>query len=313
MSVLTMTSEQRRGADQARHLRALVADRGDRKSSGDRRIGARTLTLLSGKGGVGKSVLALNLALAFKRQVSSAGLIDASVGSSHLGLLCGLNGYWNFEHVLAGSRKLADVLLNGPNGLPIVPGAAPLLSVGEPRALALQDLAEFQKQLEWLIVDTCADLSLACRAASCSDGTLIVTTPEPTSIAMAYSAMKMLSAVDAKNVSVLVNQVDSEDQAKEILDRLRRAARAFLGADIGLAGSIPQDRTVTKAVSERCPIADVDRTCPAWQSIEQVVRRLTQTTVRCSELPFVEQLRRVTNAADRVAAAEPENLESKQA
>lgn len=290
MTFLSATTDCPPVSDQARRLRAMVAERGCDRSSHEGRSGHRSLALISGKGGVGKSVIALNLAIALKRQGASAGLLDVSVGSSHLGLLCGLNGYWNFEHVLAGSRRLSDVMLTGPGNLSIVPGAAPLLTTTGSNPGTIQDLKTFQNQHDWLIVDTAADLSLARRAACAADCAVIVTTAEPTSVAVAYSAMKMLSAAPATSVSVLINQVDSERQAMQILDRLRQAARSFLRSDIGLAGWIPFDTAVSRSVFQRSPLAEVDSNGPACVAIEQIAQRLTRTVARRIETTFVEAL-----------------------
>ena len=288
MTLTIAPSENCSTGDQARELRALVALRTaahpvtehlstahpttDRPS----RV-CRSLAVVSGKGGVGKSVIALNLAVAFARQGMSVGLLDASHGTGSLGLLCGQNGYWNFEHVAAGTRDLSDIVLNGPLGTQIVPGAGHLLTAGELRLSAARDLANFEQQHDWLIIDTEADLSDARWFAAPADGTLIVTTPEPTAVAEAYAAMKTLSAAGVSNLSVLVNQADSRQQAVQILERLRHAARTFLGSDIGLAGFIPFDAAVGQSVFRRVPLIDIEPTGPAQSALEQLAQRLTRT------------------------------------
>ena len=292
MPLTTAPLENCSAGDQASELRALVARRtvATRPVTDQPSRVCRSLTVVSGKGGVGKSVIALNLAVAFARQGTPAGLLDVSQGTGSLGLLCGQNGYWNFEHVAAGTRDLKDILLTGPHGIQIVPGASHLLTSGELRPSAVRDIATFESQHDWLIIDTGADVSAARWFAAPADCTLIVTTPEPTAVAEAYAAMKLLVAARVSAVSVLVNQADSQQQALQILDRLRHAARTFLGSDIGLAGFIPFDPAVSQSVFRRVPLIDVAPTGPAQQALEQMGQRLTRTVSARPGGRFIERL-----------------------
>jgi flagellar biosynthesis protein FlhG len=279
MPLTIATFENRAVGDQARELRALVALRTvpvPTMRDKPARV-CRSLAVVSGKGGVGKSVIALNLAVAFARQGMPTGLLDVSAGAGGLGLLCGQNGYWNFEHVAAGTRDLKDVLLTGPHGTRIVPGGGHLLTSGGLRPSVMRDMAAFEGQHDWIVADTGADLPAARWFAAPADCTVVVTTPEPTSVAGAYAAMKFLAAAGVPAVSVLVNQADSERQAFQVLDRLRHAARTFLGGDIGLAGFIPFDPAVGESVSRRVPLIDVDATGPAHLALEAVAQRLIRT------------------------------------
>lgn len=290
MRLMTPSTGNCSTGDQARELRALVARRtaATRPATDQPSRVCRSLTVVSGKGGVGKSVIALNLAVAFARQGALAGLLDVSQGTGSLGLLCGQNGYWNFEHVAAGTRDLKDIVLTGPRGIQIVPGAGHLLASGEPRPSAVRDMTTFESRHDWLIVDTGTDLSAARRFAAPADCTLIVTTPEPTAVAEAYAAMKILAAAGVSGVSVLVNQADSPQQAQQILDRLRHAARTFLGGDIGLAGFIPFDAAVSQSVFRRVPLIDIAPTGPAQQALELMGQRLTRTVSARRGGSFIE-------------------------
>ena len=261
----------------------------------------RSVAVIGGKGGVGKSVVAINLAIALSRGGLSAGLLDATPGMGCLGLLCGQNGYWNLEHVAAGSRNLEDVLLKGPYGTHIVPGASHLLTVGELRPTVLRELAAFERRHGWLVVDTGSDLSDARWFAASADCAVLVTTPEPTAIAETYAAMKVLAGTGVTNVSVLVNQASSQQQALQILDRLRQAARAFLGGDIGLAGFIPFDATVGESVFRRIPLVDIESAGPAQQALEQLGERLNRTVSAHPGSSFFETLK--TRLDDRKASS----------
>ena len=278
--------------DQARELRALVAQRAARVSDlpCETRT-CRSLAVVSGKGGVGKSVIALNLAVALARRGDSVCLVDASPSIGHLELLCGQNGYWNLAHVAAGSRCLEDVVLAGPHGMHIVSGASCLLSETDSHAELIRDLAKLEREHDWLIIDTAGgEPRRASPFASAADRVLIVTTPEPTSIAEAYATLKGLSATEGPLASALVNRADSEQQALQILERLRHAARSFLRTDLDRAGFVPNDPAVWQSVSARCPLVDIEPVCPAQQALEGLAERLARTVITRDESDYFQRL-----------------------
>jgi flagellar biosynthesis protein FlhG len=293
MPPLTLTPDNHAAGDQARELRVLMAARkaATRDASDQTPRVSRSLAIVGGKGGVGKSVIAMNLAVALARQGSTVGLLDASPGMGSLGLLCGQNGYWNFEHVLAGTRKLDEIVLHGGVGIQLVPGASHLLTAPDIHRAGIRALAEFEQRHDWLIVDTGADVSEARWFAAPADRTWIVTTPEPTAVAEAYASMKILAAAGVGGVSVIVNQADSQIQAMQILDRLRHAARAFLASDIGLAGSIPFDAAVGQSVFRRVPLIDLEPGCFVT-ALDQIGQRLVRTVSDRRKATYIERFRR---------------------
>ena len=279
--------------DQARELRSLVAQRALRASDSSRRVRTcRVIALASGKGGVGKSVIAINLAVALAQSGQSVCLLDACAGVGQLELLCGRNGYWNLTHVAAGSRRLADITHAGPSGVSMVSGASCLLEANVASRNLLPQLTDLEQRHDWLIVDTSSGPS---RGSSpfirAADRVLIVTTPEPTAIAEAYSTAKSLTSAEGLVVSALVNRAHSADQATEILRRLRHAARSFLRADLDEAGFIPEDIVVQDAVAARRPLSECDPMCQAQRAIGRLAERLARATEARSEVGYFERLR----------------------
>lgn len=294
-------------SDQARELRALVAQRARCADDLPREIrSCRSITVTSGKGGVGKSVVALNLAMAFAQRGDSVCLVDASPSVGHLELLCGQSGYWNLAHVAAGSRRLEDIVLDGPGGVRIVPGASCLLDDEDVPAHLLRQLADLERHHDWLIVDTAGGSSgRANPFVHTADRALIVTTPEPTALAEAYAALKGLSVVDDFVASVLVNRADSERQAIQILDRLRQTARSFLRTDFDRLGFVSEDATLRQSIATRRPQFGTTSNGTTQQAFTRISERLSQAVTPREPTGYFQRVLRspATLRRDRSLAA----------
>lgn len=267
--------------DQAAILRGLMERRHESATSDPLapQSRAQTVAVTSGKGGVGKSNIALNLAVALQQKGHRACLLDANLGLGNLDLLCGLNGYWNLSHVMSGARTVADVLLEGPAGIHVIPGASGLNDVADCSPAAQRDvlsqLDEMERTHDFLIIDTGSGIHRAVRQfAAAADLVLVVTTPEPTSIADAYAAIKALTAGTELQPHVLVNQSDSTEIAREIISRMQQTARTFLHAQVHSAGSIPRDPCVPQAVFRRIPFMLDNPESPASRAMELLARRI---------------------------------------
>lgn len=266
--------------DQARRLRALM----ERQAHpADSATGCRTLAVTSGKGGVGKSHLALNLAIAFAQLGRRVCLVDGNLGLGNLDLLCGLNGYWNLSHVVSGARQLDDILLPGPAGIHLIPGASGLADLADcPASVQRQLLLELQRlerNHDWLLIDTGTGIhQLVRQFIRAADDVLVVTTPEPTAVADAYATIKsvgvpLLGQPD-NALHVVVNQAESADQAQQILDRLQSTARTFLRRHVHGAGWLPHDPAVPAAVRSRRPFLEQFPGSSAARAVVTLARQL---------------------------------------
>jgi flagellar biosynthesis protein FlhG len=241
---------------------------------------ARTIAVTSGKGGVGKSNVALNVAISLKKMGHHVCLLDANLGLGNIDLLCGLNGYWNLSHVVSGARTVSQIVLEGPCGVHVVPGASGLLDAADcsPQAQReiLSQLDELEREHEFLIIDTGTGIHRTVRQfVSAAQTAIIVTTPEPTAIADAYATLKALTGGgDRLQPFILVNQADSPDQAREIIARVQQTARTFLHLTVTSAGHIPRDPAVPAAVARRKPLLAENSPTPAGLAIEQLARRV---------------------------------------
>ena len=259
--------------DQASSLRNLIQRRSaDKPTAAEER--ARIVAFTSGKGGVGKSNLALNVAVTMAQDGARVCLLDANPGSSNIDLLCGLNCYWNFGHVLTGAKSLGEVILKGSAGINVVPGASGLLEVG-----ASSDLAEQVTALETaydvLIIDAGTGLTESARRfASVADVTFLVTTPEPTAIADAYATLKAWQGSVPSMPDVLVNRTGSAAQAKQILNRFAQTVELFLRCSAPSGCWVAEDAAVPQAVIARRPFVEIAPDGAAARDVQGIAKRL---------------------------------------
>lgn len=232
---------------------------------------AKIVAVTSGKGGVGKSTVALNLAVALRRLDQRVCLIDANSGLANIDLLCGLNGYWNLMHVASGARRLSDVLMEGPLGVQVLSGAGDVVG----QSTATSELRTLETDFDFLVIDTGSGLHAVARSlVTAADIGLVLTTPEPTAIADAYATVKSFQGSAPRRTLAVVNQASNAGQANNILDRLRQTSRTFINADIINGGSIPLDSAMPKSVLQRVPLLLSDSRCPAAEAIARLAQRV---------------------------------------
>lgn len=259
--------------DQASSLRNLIQRRSaDTPVAASER--ARIVAFTSGKGGVGKSNLALNVAVSMAQGGTRVCLLDTNPGSSNIDLLCGLNCYWNFGHVLTGAKSLGEVILKGPAGINFLLGACGLLEVSESQDLAEQ-VATLETAYDVLIIDAGTGLSeSAHRFARVADVTFLVMTPEPTAIADAYATLKAWQGNVPTMPDVLVNRAGSAAQAKQILDRFAQTVELFLRCSAPSGCWVVEDTVIPQAVVARRPFVEVAPDGAAARDVQAIAKRL---------------------------------------
>lgn len=252
---------------QAAHEPTVVAER------------ARCVAFTSGKGGVGKSSLVLNAGIAAARLGARVCVLDANAGLSHIDVLCGLNSYWNASHVLSGARTLGEVILKGPSGINIISGCSGLIEIASSPnrsdVALFEQLAALEAAYDLLIVDAGLGMtSSARRIAAVADLTFLVTTPEPTAIADAYSTLKSWQGTVASMPDLLLNRAESAAQAQQIQERFAQTVMTFLKRESPKFGTVPDDPFVTRSVLMRQPFVVLNADAPAARSIQTLARQL---------------------------------------
>jgi flagellar biosynthesis protein FlhG len=239
---------------------------------------ARTITVTSGKGGVGKTSLVANLAICLAQAGQRVIILDADLGLANIDVVFGIRPQHNLMDVISGKMNLDEVMVQGPNGIQIIAGGSGVTEMAQlesQKAHKLFDQLKFlEDKTDYLLIDTGAGISESvisfCQAA---DQIIVITTTEPTALADAYGIIKIISNNRPEShVSVLVNRVDNDEEGNEIHERLSRVASEFLGGfSLHRLGSIPQDRQMHLAVRQQTPLMLFSPMSPAATGIRKIV------------------------------------------
>ncbi len=220
----------------------------------------RVIAITSGKGGVGKTHIAVSLAVSLAERGARVLLIDADLGLCNADLLLDVTPERGILHVARGEAAIEDVLVSSPLGVTLLPGLGDTardssLSPSEKLAL-LGSLQSIGDRFDVVVIDTAAGLGdTTLFFASGADEALLVTTPEPTSLADTYGLMKALAKRGRqRRLGLIVNQATSPQIVNAVHKRLRELAGRFLELPLSLAGAIPFDGQVHAAVMRRRPV-----------------------------------------------------------
>lgn len=240
----------------------------------------RVVGVSSGKGGVGKTNVCVNLGVALARLGQRVTLLDADLGLANVDVLLGLKPTRTLEHVLNGECSLAEVLLEMPSGLKIVPASS---GVREMAALGAQGQAQIISafngiagSMDTLLVDTAAGIAqdvLGFLAAT--QEVVVVVCNEPTSITDGYALMKVLNQTQGVDrFRVVVNMVGPGERGQAVFDKLRRVTDRFLDVCLDYSGAIPMDAQLRKAVNRQRAVVEAFPGSESARAFDALARRL---------------------------------------
>ncbi len=224
------------------------------------RSAATVLAITSGKGGVGKTNIAANLAICLAATHQRVLLLDADLSLGNLDLVMDLRSKYNISHVISGRKSMEEIVQAGPGGLRVICGASGLdrladISEGEQHRL-MEHLCRLQHQADTIVIDTAAGISRSvlgfCLAA---DRVLVVTTPEATAMADSYGMIKVLAHKGYGGpINLVVNMARSAAEGKQTYQRVADVAQRFLRTTVYYAGTLLRDERLCEAVRQRTPV-----------------------------------------------------------
>ncbi|WP_055071302.1 MinD/ParA family protein [Clostridium massiliamazoniense] len=242
--------------DQASSLRKLVENNININCNMGK---AKIITITSGKGGVGKSNLVVNLAIGLQQEGKKVLIFDADIGMCNDDILLGIFPKYNIYDLLLKDMNIEDIIVEGPLGIGLLSGGSGINKIEDlsqnQRSLFLSKLMSLDKY-DYILMDTGAGISKNVMAfvAAC-DELIITTTPEPTALTDAYALLKATKHYGLKEkASVVVNKCFTENEGYETFKKFKGASKKFLNVDLTFLGCVLDDKKLEEAVRERTPV-----------------------------------------------------------
>lgn len=242
-------------------------------------MSALVVAVTSGKGGVGKTSLAVNLAIACSRLGQRVTLVDFDLGLANADVIMDIHPLHNLSHVMMGKMRLADITVQA-DGIRVIPGASGLRELANLHDTArdelIRSLQSLEDEADLVIMDTGGGISAnVIRVAASADEVLVLCTPEATSIVDAYATIKMISREPQHGrLRVVVNMAEERKEAERVSRTLADVSRQFLSLSVDRLGFIPRDEHVALAVRERRPFGVLFPACPASKAVRGIGRML---------------------------------------
>lgn len=253
--------------DQAEGLRRLVQRQ---------EATSRIIAVTSGKGGVGKTNIAVNLALALRQLDYRVALIDADLGLANVDIVLGITPPYNLGHVIYGEKTLREIIVDGPLGIKLISGGSGLTDLANLNGWRLESFIKSFEQLnqefDFVILDTGAGIQRTVLSfVLAATDILVVTTPEPTALTDAYGLLKVIHQRSPETeVRLVVNMAKNPTEAERVAEKLNSVLREFVGWEVEYAGYILHESHVIKAVAEQQPVLLAYPTSMTSRSIKRI-------------------------------------------
>lgn len=247
----------------------------------------RVISVTSGKGGVGKTNITANLAIALARLGRQVLIWDADLGLANIDILLGLNSRYNINHLLNGDKTLEEIIIEGPEGVKIMPASSGIqemaaLSEGQ-KVRLLNEFDHYNLDLDFLLIDTGAGVSsnvmyFNMAAQEC----IIVVTPEPTSITDAYALIKIMTTkYNEKSFKILMNLVSSAEEAKAIFTLLASVADKHLDSiSLDYLGYIPRDKYIPESIKKQRALLDLYPSSESSKFFKDLAKRVINSPIK---------------------------------
>ncbi|MDH5471833.1 MAG: MinD/ParA family protein [Gammaproteobacteria bacterium] len=240
----------------------------------------QVIAVASGKGGVGKTNVSVNLSLALIAQGKEVLLFDADLGLANVDLLLGLHSDINLSHVISGERTLEEIIVNGPEGLKIIPASSGTQMMSElspaQHAGVIRAFSELSTPVDVLVVDTAAGISDGVVSfVKASNEVIVVVCDEPTSLTDAYALIKVLSTEhNVHKFNILANMIRSPKEGLNLFAKLSRATDHYLDVTLDYLGAIPYDDYLIKAVKKQRAVMQSYPQSPAALAFRNLAKKV---------------------------------------
>jgi len=254
--------------DQAQNLRELVG----------RKQEIRVVSVASGKGGVGKSSISVNLAISLGRLGVRVLVVDADFGLANVDVMLGVTSRFDVSHFLRGEKTLHDIIQLGHEGVRFISGGSgvnDLLNMDEEQLAGLiAGLVHLEAPIDFIVIDTGAGINEnILQMVLASSETIIVTTPEPTAILDAYALVKTIVRRDASHpLHVLINKCESKKEAQRVQEGFVEVVGRHLGKNINPLGLIMYSHDVPLSIKRQMPLTVSDPGCATSREIDLIAR-----------------------------------------
>ena len=245
----------------------------------------KVISVTGGKGGVGKSNVTLNLALSLAKRGKKVAIMDADLGLANIDIMLGLRVKQNLSHVLSGEATLEEIMLDGPDGLKIIPAASGTQSMAQLSEMEhvglIRAFSSLTSDIDVLLVDTAAGIAdNVVSFAQASQDVIVVVCDEPTSITDAYALIKILSIDHGIfRFRVVANMVRSEREGRELFAKLTRVTDQFLDVTLDFLGSVPFDENIRNAVRKQQALVSLYPGSPASVAFKQLASKVSEWPV----------------------------------
>ena len=242
----------------------------------------RVIAVTSGKGGVGKTNVSVNLAASLSLAGQRVMLMDADLGLANVDVLLGLEPHFDLQHVISGEKSLDEIIVEGPLGIHVVPASsgvekmADLTSVEHASLIAA--FSELKQPIDVLIVDTAAGIAdgVVSFAKACQE-VIVVVCDEPTSLTDAYALIKVLSMRHGiKQFQILANMVKDESQGLNLYEKLLNTTDRFLEVGLKYLGAVPFDEQLRQSVRAQKPVVEAYPRSPASKALVRISEKINR-------------------------------------
>jgi flagellar biosynthesis protein FlhG len=294
------------------HLHRYSADQaaGLRRQAATNSSPVRVIAVTGGKGGVGKTTVSINLALALAARQRRVLLLDADLGLANVDVLLGLRAERTLAHVMDGECTLDDILVDGPGGIRIVPASSGVRRLANATSAENSGLiyafSEMTTPFDDLVIDTAAGIGdSVTRFAAAAQQVVVVVCDEPASLTDSYALIKVLSREHGvRRFNVLANLTRGAVDGRELYDKLGKVTERFLDVDLRYLGHVPGDSSVRKAIQCQCPVVQrypQSRAARAFADIARKVHDWPQAPQARGNIEFFAE-RLVAHSAQRSLA-----------